>query len=202
MIWPFWVIFLNSSSKKVVFVLSFFLIEYLSTWTILSSVAPTQILSPIHLGYWLEQEHTGFLFVLLPFKFIFWHVLWSCLVWVKKTETKSLREVHASSPELRSMVGLPLPTLCVVSCLAPRTAAIREGCAPPVWTRHWHGGLLSHSEHRSDAVVPGLSRLQKGGGIFRISFPCTHMPRKYNQALFVLKMRAGEKPQRWNLTKS
>lgn len=86
----------------------------------------------------------------------------------EKMKTKSLMELHAASPELRSMVGLPVPTLWVGSCSALETAATGEGCAPSI--RSWHGGLLSHSKQRRDAIVPSLSRLQKGGVIFHTSF--------------------------------
>jgi len=117
-----------------------------------------------------------------------------------KKETKILRELHADSPELKSMVGLPLPTLWVGSCSASETPAIREGCVPSI--RAWHGGLLSHSKQRSDAIVLGLSRLRKGGRgrtlhfSHDLLFACAHTSRKYNQAFLVFEMQARDKPQR------
>lgn len=189
MIWPFWEIFWNSSSQRGV---GLFLIEwYLSIWTILSSVPPGHILSPIHLGHWLEQKHNRLLNCPLAFQVysLSTHFMeLPCLT--QKMETKSLREPHAASPELRSMVGLPVPTLGVGSCSAPKTAA-PELCAPP--PRAWHGGLLSHSKQRSDAIVPGLSPLQKGEGIFHMSFSSLALTcqRHIIRLCLVLKYKLG-----------
>lgn len=169
---------------------------------ILSSVPPTHLLSPIHLGHWLEQKHNRLLNCPLAFQV---HSLSThfvelpCLT--QKTETKSLREPHAASPELRSMVGLPVPTLGVGSCSAPKAAAMEVRAS---LFRAWHGGLLSHSKQRSDAIVPGLSRLQKREGIFHMSFSSLALTcqRHIIRLCLVLKYKLGRNHKDKNLAES
>lgn len=127
---------------------------------------------------WTGIPNSGFLIILLPFRFIFcigtfYEVALS--EW-KKKEPKSLREVYATSPEPRSMVALPLPVLWVDSCSGPETAAIREGWAPPIRAKQ-EGPSTQLTGKRGHCAQ--LVSLQKRGGIFHIIlFSCTHMPRK------------------------
>lgn len=180
--------------------MGFFLIEwYLSgkfclQWFLLKSgVQSTWVIK-------LNWNKTGFLIVLLPFRFMFYiDAFYEVALCEWKNGPKSLRELYVTSPEPRSVVDLPVPVLWVGFCSAPETAAIREGWAPPV--RAKHEGPLSHSKQGRDVIVPSLSCLQERGGILHvILFSCTHMRRKYNQALLGFEKQAGEKPQMWNPT--
>lgn len=175
MILLFWLNVWNSSSKKGV---GLFLIEwYLSRqsclqWFLLKSwVQSTRVIK-------LNRNKTGFLNVLLSFRFIFYI---DTFYEVALSEWKKWSQKAWGScmqfPQSQGPWWVFHSVLWVDSCSAAETAASREGWAPPV--RAKHGGPLSQSKQGSDVIVLSLSHPQKRGGFFHVVlFSRTHMPRK------------------------
>lgn len=145
----------------------------------------------------LNRNKIGFLIVLLPFGFIFCIDEFYEVALTEWNNGVKKPEGAATSPEPRSVVGLPVRVLWVGSCSGLETAAIREGWAP-LRARH---EVLSQSKQGRDVIVPSFSHLQKRGGIFHVTlFSCTRMPRKHNQALLGFEIQAWEMPKMGNLT--